>query len=138
MPRFAAIQTNFTGGEWTPTLAGHVDLQKYHTSLSCLYNFLVRPQGGAIRRPGMRRVATAKTSASAVRVVRFEVLATTAYVLEFGALYLRVYRNGAPVLDGTAPVEIVTPYAAADLFGLHFVPSIDALYLFHPDYQPRK
>jgi len=116
-----------------------VDLDKYAHACACLHNFLVLPQGGVTRRPGTKYVATVKTSGDGcVRLLRFQPSATAAYVLEVGAQYVRFYRNGAPVTSGGTPVEVTTPYAITDVFALHAVPSIDVLYLLHPNYQTRK
>lgn len=47
---------------------------------------------------------------------------------------------GAYTSGGTAAkiVEIVTPYAAADLFNIRYIQSNDVVYLVHPNYEPRK
>lgn len=133
------MQSNFTAGEISPRLNGRVDLKKYGNACSCLHNYLVFAQGGVTRRPGTRHVSEVKTSsAGKVRLQRFEPTATSAYVLEFGDGYVRFYKNGAQVTSGGSAVEVTTPYAIADVFALDFVPSIDVLYILHPNYQTRK
>ena len=140
MPRLQVIQNAFVSGEWSPRMAGRVDLTKYHSACACLHNYLVLPQGGVTRRPGFRFVSEVKTSADGcVRLLRLEPTASKAYVLELGCLYLRVYTNNARVnFPGGTAVEVVTPYTIPDLFGLQAVPSVDVLYLLHPNYQTRK
>ena len=140
MPRLHVTLTSFATGEISPRLAGRVDLAKYASAAECLHNYLVLPQGAITRRPGMRFVKEVKTStAGCVRLLRMEPTALAAYVLEVGDAYIRFYRNNARINypDGSA-FEVPTPYAIADVFGLQVVPSIDILYLLHPNYQTRK
>lgn len=46
------------------------------------------------------------------------------------------YTSGEYMLS--IPLEIDSPYAVADIDELRFVQSADILYIFHPDYAPRK
>lgn len=140
MPRVQIIQNSFTSGEFSPRLSGRVDLAKYDAACECLHNYLVLPQGGVTRRPGLRFVAEVKTSTDGcVRLMRMEPSTTSAYVLEFGCLYMRAYKNNGRINypDGAA-FEVTTPYTIPDLFEIHAVPSIDVLYLLHPKYQARR
>ena len=93
MARAAPALTNFTAGELSPRLDGRTDLAKYYNGASELENFVVHPHGGVSRRPGTVFVNEAKDSAVKVRLVPFEFSTTQAYVLEFGALYFRVYKD---------------------------------------------
>ena len=120
-------------------MRGRVDLEKYRAACECLHNYLVLPQGGATRRPGTRFVAEVKSStAGCVRLLRLEPTASKGYVFELGDQYLRIFTNNAAVLSGGSAVEVTTPYAIADVFGIDAVPSVDVLYLLHPNYQTRK
>ena len=137
--RLHYLWSNFSGGEWTPELEGRVDIEKYYTACSCLQNYLVRPQGGVTRRPGTKYVAEAKSSATKVRLVPMQVSATKSYILEVGVGYVRFYESNAQVKDsGSNPVEVSTPYAEADLFQIHRVPSVDVMYLLHRGYRTRR
>src|SRR3990167_949451 len=140
MPRLQVLLNSFVAGEVTPRLRGRGDLAKDNAACECLHNYLVLPQGGITRRPGTKFVAEVKISTDGcVRLLRLEPSSVSSYVLEFGCLYMRVYKNNARVnYPGGAAFEVTTPYAIADVFGIHAVPSIDVLYLFHPDYQTRK
>jgi len=75
-----------------------------------------------------------------IRLKRFEFSTTQAYVLEFGDLYFRVYKDEGQIVDGTSgePIEVTTTYAEADLFDLKFAQDADTLYIAHPSYAPRK
>lgn len=148
MPRLQVVLNSFATGEISPRLSARVDLAKHAAACECLHNYLVFPQGGVTRRPGLRYVAEAKTSADGcVRLLRFEPTSTRAYVIEMGCLYLRFYNNNTQVKanhDGlfqaidAATVEVVTPYTNAQLFDVKIVPSIDVLYLLHPSHCTRK
>ena len=78
------------------------------------------------------------TQDAKVRLVRFEFSITQAYILEFGNLYLRVYKDNGQIHTGGAPVEVVTPFTTAQVFDLYFAQSADTLYIAHPSHAPRK
>lgn len=87
--------------------------------------------------PGTVFVDDTKTDASKSRLLPFEFSNNQAYVIELGNLYARFFTMGGRIENppGT-PVEIVTPYLAADLFAIQFCQSADFLYLVHPKYAP--
>lgn len=132
------ILTNFTAGELSPRLAGRVDLAKFFNGCRTMENFIPLPHGGATRRPGTYFVAEAKDSSKKVRLIPFEFSTTQAYILEFGNLYMRVYKDLAQVMSGSSAYEIATPYLEADLFQLKFAQSADVMYIVHHSYAPRK
>lgn len=138
MPKAAPLQSNFNGGEFSPLVYGRVDSDLYRTGLATCLNYLPTEQGGVVRRPGTSFVKEVKTSAKSTRLVEFEFSTEQAYVLEFGDLYIRVFKDHANVELTGSPYEIVTPYLEADLFELKFTQSADVLYIVHPDYAPRK
>lgn len=137
MPRVSPAQTSFIGGEWAPRLNGRVDSDRYSTGLAVMQNYIAMAQGPAVGRSGTRFVKEVKNSANAGRLLPFKFSTTQAYVIEAGDLYFRFYANHGQVVSGP-PVEVVTPYAAADLFQLKVTQSADVLYLTHPSYAPRK
>lgn len=136
MARATWLQTNFNGGEWSPLAYGRVDLAKYKNGLATCLNYVPTSQGGLTRRPGTRFVAEVKSSASTVRLVRFEFSIAQAYVLEFGPSYIRFYTNDGQLLNGGVPYEVATSYAASELFQLVFTQSADTLYISHPAHPP--
>ena len=115
-----------------------MDVPKYFTACTCLLNYLVRPQGGVTRRPGTKYVAETKQSAFKSRLIPMSVSATKHYVIEAGCEYMRFYSSNARLVVGDTPVEVTTPYAEADLFQIHRVPSVDIIYFLHRAYQTRK
>jgi len=137
MAKVSHIQASFTAGELSPRLAGRVDLAKYQTGLALCRNMLLMPHGGCTRRPGTRFVAEVKNSTRKVRLIPFEFSTVQTYMLEFGHLYMRVYKDGGQIMNGEEPVEIGTPYTEADVALLKFAQNADTLFLAHPGFAPR-
>ena len=134
MPKVSKAFANFTAGEVTPKLYGRTDISKYDNGAETVENFLVQPHGGLLRRPGTRFVAEVKSSDDAVRLVPFEYNVEQAYVLEFGPLYFRIYKDGGQVTSGGNAVEVTTVYPAADLDGLKFAQAADTMYVVSPNH----
>jgi hypothetical protein len=144
MPPVLTVFPSLNAGEFSPLLEGRVDFQKYAKGLKVCENFIPLVQGPLTRRPGTYYVAEVKNSANRAALVRFEFSTTQAYIIEFGDLYMRFYRNEAQILSGGVPYEVATPYTLANLFDangalrLKFAQSADVLYIAHPSYAPRK
>ena len=132
------IQTNFTAGQISPRLHGRVDINKYKNGVKTQKNAYSLPHGGVVRRGGTRYIADVKTSSKKVRLVRFEFSITQAYIIEFGDLYCRFYKDNGQITSGGSVVELATPYTEAQLFDLYFAQSADVLYVAHPTHYPRK
>lgn len=131
MPNVAI--TSFNNGEVSPHIDARADVAKYANSCRTLENMLPLVYGDVTRRPGTKYVATAKSNATAVRLIPFIYSATTAYVCEFGDKYIRFFLDAASVAS-----EIASPYAVADLPALQYVQLGDTMWLVHPSYAPRK
>lgn len=138
MPKVSPIQSNFSGGEFSPLLDGRVDIATYQSALDTCLNFIPTLQGNLTRRSGTYFVSEVKTSAKSTRLVPFEFSTEQAYILEFGDQYIRFYRNYGQIQSGSGAYEITSPYLEADLFNLNFAQSADVLYIVHPDYEPRE
>lgn len=138
MANVRSFQRSFAGGEVTPELFGRIDDAKYQTGLAVCRNFITKPHGPAENRPGFAFVREVKDSTKPVRLIPFTYSTTQTMVLEFGHNYIRFHTQGATLLDGGAPYEVVTPYLEADLFDLHYVQSADVLTIVHPNYAPRE
>lgn len=95
----AIAQRSFAGGEIAPSLYARVDQTKYATGLRTCRNSFVMRSGGVANRPGTTFVAELKDSSKTVRLIPFIFDAADTYMLEFGNLYMRVYRNGAQVTE---------------------------------------
>jgi len=138
MPKSSPIQNNFNGGEISPLLYGRPDLDRYQTGLKTCLNFIPLVQGPVQRRPGTVYIADVKTASKQTYVRRFEFSTTQAYIIEFGDLYCRFYKDNGQIESSGSPVELTTTYAEADLGTLKFAQSADILYVAHTGYKPRK
>jgi len=116
MPVHYPIQTNFTAGEIAPGLQSRMDQSKYANSCQILENWIVMPQGGVVRRPGIRRVYTAKQSDANIKLVEFSFSSNIeeSYIIEFGCYdaglqelspYIRIYHP--PTSTESHVVEIL-------------------------------
>ncbi|MCX2192090.1 hypothetical protein LD112_04790 [Pantoea agglomerans] len=133
------IQPSFAGGEISPNVYGRVDLAKYSVALRRCRNFIVRQYGGIENRPGTRFIAEAKYPDRKCRLIPFQFSTVQTYALEFGHLYMRVFKDGGQVLNSSnVAYEIATPYAESDLFDLKFTQSADVMTICHKSYAPRE
>ena len=107
MARVSTILTNFRSGAFSPRLEGRVDLQKYNEAAQTLTNMLTFPQGGVTRRTGSYYAGTSKDGGK-VRLIHFEFSDVQAYVLEFGANYIRIYRDGGIVTETQKDITAAT------------------------------
>lgn len=136
MPNVPLI--SFNSGEVTPLVDARSDTEKYRSSCRILENMIPQIYGNATRRPGTKYIATAKAGTSNIRLIPFIFSADIAYMCEFGDYYVRFYYNGAPLLNGGAHVEAVTPYPAAAMQDVQFKQIGDTMWLVHKDYPPQK
>lgn len=133
----ARLQRSFSRGEISPSLYARTDLAQYRIGLRTCRNFVIMRQGGASYRPGLIFSNEVKNSAQGqVRLIPFIFNKDDAMVMEFGNAYVRFTQNGAPVVNGSTPVEVVTPYSTADVQTLNFVQTGDVVWLVHPNYPP--
>ena len=108
MGRVSIIKTNFTAGELSKDLLGRVDIAKYNNGAALIENLIVEPHGGLRRRSGSRFVKEVKTSSHATRLVPFEFSTTQAYIIEFGNLYMRFYKDQGAVLEANKTISDAT------------------------------
>lgn len=140
MPKTRLIQRSFSKGELSPRMEGKSDLAAYYEGCEVAENALITRQGGIFRRWGTKMVKEVKYSTKDTIVLPFEFSVNDSYILEVGDLYIRVYKNSAPVLvsAGGPQVEITTTFVVAHIRSIHFTQSGDVLFLFHGSYQQRK
>lgn len=141
MAQVKVAQTNWTSGEISPLMLGRFDTTRYQNGADRLLNFIVRQQGGLVRRSGTRYVATVKDSSKRTIIREFKFSDDQAYILEIGEEYIRIYYDGGFVETAPAsgvPLEVITPYQEDDLTELQFTQSADIIYIAHPGYQPQQ
>lgn len=95
-------QNSFTGGELSPSLHSRVDLQKYDFGVKKMLNFFSETHGGCSNRTGTEFITPVKDDTQIQRLFDFKFSVEQTYSLEFGDQYMRVIRDGAPVLNSTA------------------------------------
>lgn len=128
------IQPSFAAGELSPGLHGRVDIARYLNALATCRNMIPKASGGAEKRPGYYFRGEVKDSAQPAKLLPFVYSTEVRYVIEAGHLYFRFQYlddTGAafPLLDAGTPVEVVTPYASANLADLRITQSADVLYI---------
>ena len=139
MAKSSPTQNSFNGGELSPLMEGRVDVKRYQSGARKVENFHLLSAGPARRRSGTSYVQeTLKASGSTKNVVGrlqpFVYSTTTAYVLSFTDLTLRVFKEEAFVSSS----QISTVYTEAQLFDLNFTQSADVLYVAHQSHPPYK
>ena len=107
MARVSSIITNFRTGEISPKLEGRIDLQKYNEAAQTVQNMIVFPSGGVTRRPGTYFAGRSKDGGK-VRLINFEFSDEQAYILEFGANYIRFYKDGGLLTETGQNITAVT------------------------------
>lgn len=108
MPKVSTIQTDFSGGEFSPLLHGRVDIPRYQTGLETCLNFVPTIQGGLVRRSGTMYVSEVEDSSVKARLHEFEFSVTQAYVLEFSDQKIRFYRNQGQILESAQNITNIT------------------------------
>ena len=132
-------QPSFAAGELSPELRRRIDLQRYSIGAEVIQNMIVLPRGGVQSRPGTQYLGVVKTASALTRLCEFIFSTTQAYILEFGNLYMRVWKDDGQVLtDAGAVYELATPWVTADLPLLKFEQSADTLFAVHRSYAPQK
>lgn len=112
------MQRGFQAGELTPALWPRTDMETYAHGVKIARNVYIQREGGLSSRPGTVMVAPTKDSAAGrVKLIPFVFDNTVSYVLEFGNLYMRVYRNGAQIQasEGATPWLSTVNYVPGDL-----------------------
>ena len=139
MPRLDLIQTNFTAGEFSPRLYGRVDIARYNNAVRKMENAYPLIFGGAKNRDGTLIVSNAKFDDSLTILVPFSYNALQTYILEFGHLYMRVYRNKAQVESSPGVAyEISTPFTSAMLRQMDFQQAADTMIIEHESIYPQR
>lgn len=116
MGRASPALTGFNAGEFSPTMEGRVDEDKYPRAAHIQSNFIPLKQGPATYRPGTAFVQPVKTSAVRTWLRKFEFSQTQAFIIEFGNLYLRFFTLHGPLLaTGIAAYNGATAYVLGNL-----------------------
>ena len=139
MPLLDVSKQSFSSGELSQKMLARADVDRYKNAAVQLENWEVLVQGGVRRRWGLRYIAEAGVPATAVLVFPFEPSEDEAYILEAGNTYFRFYKDTARIESppGT-PVQVTTPYTAAQLRLIRTAQSNDVMLLVHSAHAPRR
>lgn len=110
------FQTNFTAGELTPKLLGHTDINKYKNGLKTAQNVICLPHGPVAKRNGTQFLSEIKDSSNPARLLKFQFNQISAYILEMGNNYIRIYKDGIPVRTPEASL-VNGDFSTGDLTG---------------------
>jgi hypothetical protein len=108
MARFSPAVQSFNAGEFSRRLEGRSDLDKYAAACRTCDNFVPTVQGAAVKRSGTRFVHPAKAPNKTAVLIPFRFSVADNYVLEFGDLYMRVFRDGEVVLEANKTITGTT------------------------------
>lgn len=129
---------NMTGGVVTDELSVRSDWDNYKKSMRRVTNFYTKPFGGAYRRFGSEMLGKMKFIDKRVRLVPFIRANYDTFILEFGHLYMRVWRDYAQLMNGANPYEVTTPYTADDLDKMQWLQINDVMYIVDGTHKPQK
>ena len=114
MSRYNFIKTSFNAGEFSPSIYGRTDLEKYNNGCITMKNFIPIPQGGATRRPGFEFIAEAKNDNEKVRLIPFQFSDEQSYIVECGAGYNRYYKDGGQIITPDSYSKLLLHMNGAD------------------------
>lgn len=123
-------QSSFSKGELDPVLHERTTLASYKNGLRVARNVIVGRTGSLISRPGRRQVVQTKTDNS--KVVIYAPPAS-GYMLEWGALYVRVY-----TLGGALMFDVAHDFLETDVPFIHFETTGNFVYIFRSGKKTKK
>lgn len=117
-------QLAFTTGEVSPDVSSRFDLEQYKSALLEAENVVIRPYGAVAKRQGSQYVGQVKYSDKPTRLFEFTTNTNNSFMLEFGHLYIRVWRNGE-----YTNLEINTPFEDEIINDLNIIQSGDVMFI---------
>ena len=84
MSHIRSLQRSFGGGEISLEMAGHFEDPRYQSGVAMARNFIIRPQGPAVKRPGFAYVNEVRDSSKKARLIPFTFNTTQTCVIEIG------------------------------------------------------
>ena len=129
-------QASFSGGIISQELFSRIDFNKLESGLKQCENWVIRPAGGALYRVGTKYITTTKYPTQSSALIPFVYNRKDGVCLEFGAGYIRFFKNGTPIMDNGAPYEIATTYTESEVNNIKYAQYQNDLYLVHPNHPP--
>lgn len=117
--RLPTAQVSFTAGELAPTLKARTDTAVYYLACETLKNVLVRPQGSARVRPGLRNIALVgdHPTLAACRILPFVFNDQQRYAVVLGHRFINVFSSPEHVLVA----DIASPFDADQVGTVDFM-----------------
>lgn len=139
MAKQKQLQSSFSSGELSPQALGRSDIARYPAACKRMVNVVCRTLGGAKKRYGTEYIKPAKFNDKRARVIPYIVNRDTAYVLELGDLYMRVFKtDGTQVMSGLSPYEVVTPYNESRAQELDYAQDETQMFAFQNGIYPHR
>lgn len=140
MPKVKVLQSNFSVGELSPKATARSDIARYPNAAKRMVNVISRTLGSADKRAGTQYIAATKTANKKARLIPYIVSRDSAYMLEMGDQYLRVYKTDGTMVESApgVPYEITTPYTEAYVADMDYSQGEDTMYLFHSSVYPNR
>jgi len=136
MAKFKKLQASFVSGELATRMFGRVDTDLYNKAAKKLENVYTQPQGGALRREGLKYL-DGTTSNQKGKIVPFEFNNLQTYILVFTPGEFKVYRTDVPgTVQTTVSSSPIDKLTATEIDEMSWTQSADTLILFHRDFQP--
>lgn len=135
--RVQPLQTSFNSGVLHPAFAARTDLAHYYKAARQGENVIFPKEGGALARWGLVYIDTLPGDG---RLVQFEFNTEQVYILWFGELEMRVFKDDVLVtnINGSGDDFLTTPWTLAQVLEFDFTQSADTLVIVHPDVEPRR
>jgi photosystem II stability/assembly factor-like uncharacterized protein len=132
------IKNSFRGGIVNASLSARIDLDKYDQSCREMKNFILQPQGGVYRRPGLRFIAEIAADGTPTSASDQPVLipliynSETSYIVALLDEWYKVYVDKAYLDEGPSP------FTALQVLTADYAQSADTLYLVQREAEPFK
>ena len=95
--RASPMQTNFTAGEISPLLDGHINIEKHPNSVRLMQRMIALKQGAAVRSAGTKFIVEVKDSSKETALIPFEFSVEQAYHVEAGDSYFRFIKDNVQI-----------------------------------------
>ena len=149
--------TNFQYGEISPSLIGRTDIAVYTNSAQKVTNFLLRAEGGVIKRPGTKHLYEFSQTVSGtdqnIRIIPFIFSDDERYIVALSAGQIEIFildflANGNASAGAVTKIQTITtdvdgtslatPLATSKLKEITYAQSGDVLFLCHITFMPYK
>jgi hypothetical protein len=130
MGRIAYAFRNFSKGSLSKQVSGRDDTDIYYSSAEIIYNSLVRPYGNVVNRAGTHYAGAVKTPSNEVRLLKFVISETAAYIIQFESASFRFYTNNGLLTKDETDADVINPWLTATVYtGGQFLLRSGTLYI---------